>query len=66
MLKLCPIKLRVGGGEGLQNESIFSAVHEISRKFEILTPKTFTPPPQGGVTFWAAHDISRTFDFLTH
>ena len=48
MLKLCPLKLPlpVGGGEGLQNESIFSAGHDISRPFEMLTPKTSTP---GGV-----------------
>ena len=35
-----------GGGEGLQQESIFSAVHEISRSFEMFTPKTSNP---GGV-----------------
>ena len=28
---------------GLKNVSIFSAVHEISRTFKILTPKTSTP-----------------------
>ena len=33
MLKLCPIKLPFPG-EGLQNESIFLAVHEISRNVE--------------------------------
>ena len=61
----------MGGDDSLKNESIFSAVHEISRTFEILTPKTSTPP-HGGVgvkllllIFWAVHDISRTFDFFT-
>ena len=45
----------MGGDDGLQNESIFSAVHEISRSFEILTPKTppETPPGVGWVKlFW--------------
>ena len=48
MLELCPLKLPLPGGwgEGLRNESIFSAVHAISRTFEMLTPKTSTP---GGV-----------------
>ena len=72
MQKLCPLKLSLTGGWGddrLQNELIFSAVHEISCTFEILTPKTHPPP--GGVgggnfllVFWAAHDISRTFEVL--
>ena len=59
---MCPLQLPLpGGGEGLQNESIFSAVHEI------LTLKTSAPLL--GVNFllifWAVHDISRTFEVLT-
>ena len=58
----------VSGGEGLQNESIFSAAYEISRTFEMLTPKTSTPLVGWGLIFlllifWAVHDISRTFEF---
>ena len=33
----------MGGDDGLQNESISLAVHEISRIFEILTPKISSP-----------------------
>ncbi len=33
----------MGGSEGLLNELIFSAVHEISQTVEILTPKTPNP-----------------------
>ena len=40
-LKFWPLKLPTGG---LQNVSIFSAVHEISRTFKMFTPKTSTPP----------------------
>ena len=57
-------------GEGLQNEYIFSAVHEISRTFERFTPKTSTHPTPPLfiflLIFWAVHDISRTLvEFLT-
>ena len=72
-LKWCALKLPLQGGWGwgVKNESIFSAVHEISRTFEMLTPKTSPPPPPGGVgvdflvlIFWAVHDISRTLEFV--
>ena len=63
-----------GGGGGVNNNlSIFSAVHEISRTFEMLPPPPpfpWEPPPPewGGSTiffigFWTVHDISRTFYF---
>ena len=40
MQKLCPLNSpsRVGGDDGLQNEYIFSAVHEISSTFEMFDP----------------------------
>ena len=52
-------------GEGLPNEYIFSAVHEISQTFEILI-LNFNPR-WGGVKhflliFCAVHDIPRTFE----
>ena len=37
------------GGGWVKNDSIFSAVHEIFRIFETLTPKKPQPQPQGGV-----------------
>ena len=53
------------------NLSIFSAVHDISRTFEMLTPPPQfpcePPPPEWGgstlffIGFWTVHDISRTF-----
>ena len=62
----------VGGGGGVNNNlSIFLAVHEISRTFEILPPPQFPwepPPPEwGGSTIFllvsGVYDISRTFYF---
>ena len=70
MPKRCSLKLPLPGewGEGLQNESIFSAVHENSRTFEMLTRKSSTPGGVGShflLIFWAVRDISRTFEMLT-
>ena len=40
---------RVGGGEVLENKYIFSAVHETSRTFLILTQKTASPVRVGSL-----------------
>ena len=69
-----PHTLGRGGGGVNNNVSIFSAFHEISRTFEIVTPPPqfpWEPPPPpewGGSTiffigFWTVHDISRSFYF---
>ena len=50
--KTPPPPPQVGGGEGLQNESIFCAVHEISRSFENFTPNTPDPRVGWGESFY--------------